>query len=400
MQVALKLAVIGAGPVGLALALLVASRLPAAHITLFDARAADAPLAGDGRTLALSQGSVQLLQRLGAWPSAAAEPIARVHVSQVPPGRAEVWLSAAEHGLPQLGAVLGYGALVQCLQTQWLQTQAASPRRLHTRMGQAVAEVVAREGRVLVDAGIAEPFDLVVLAEGGLFDQQAPQALHRNHAQRAWAGTVRLAAPHEGVAYERFTREGPLALLPLPNGAGGLPQASLVWCVSDVQEAPHAGAAQGPTSEPAGSAQPSLELLNALLPAAAPRVAALGALARFKLGLNAHASLVQGRTVRIGNAAQTLHPVAGQGLNLGLRDAWSLVESLHHARDLDAALGRISWVRGADRFSLIATTELLARAFTVRSPLVAGARNLALAALQAAPPLKRALTRHLVFGWR
>lgn len=389
LQVALKLAVVGAGPVGLALALLAASRLPAAHITLFDARAVDAPLAADGRTLALSQGSVQLLQRLGAWPSSAAEPIDRVHVSQVPPGRAEVWLSAAEQGLPQLGAVLGYGALVQCLQTQWLRAQAGPAQRLHTRMGQPVAEVVAREGRVLVDAGITEAFDLVVLAEGGLYDQQAPKPLHSDYAQAAWAGTVRLASPHAGVAYERFTREGPLALLPLPDDDDGRPRASLVWCVSQGDDAP-----VDPTL------RPSLALLNALLPSAAPRVAELGPLTRFKLGLNAQTSLAQGRTVRIGNAAQTLHPVAGQGLNLGLRDAWALVEALHHQGDVDAALRGISWARAADRLGLIATTDALARAFTWRSPLVASARNLALATLQAAPPLKRALARRLVFGWR
>ena len=83
--------------------------------------------------------------------------------------------------------------------------------------------------------------------------------------------------------------------------------------------------------------------------------------------------------MRIGNAAQTLHPVAGQGLNLGLRDAYVLVQALRHAADVDAALQRVEWARGADRWSTIAATDFLARSFTWQWPGLAGARGLRLA---------------------
>jgi 2-octaprenyl-6-methoxyphenol hydroxylase len=131
-------------------------------------------------------------------------------------------------------------------------------------------------------------------------------------------------------------------------------------------------------------------------------VVGLSALKHFALGLNAERTLVDGRIVRIGNAAQTLHPVAGQGLNLGLRDAAALVQALRRAQpdELAAVLRRLEWARGPDRWSMIAATDFLARSFTWRWPGLPAARGLGLAALQALPPLKSALARQMMFGRR
>ena len=134
----IDIAVIGAGPVGLALALHASRVLPHARVSLFDSRAADQDVGGDPRTLALSLGSVQLLQRLGVWPADAAQPIREVHVSQLPPtlpsagpwAEPEVRIRADEEGVPMLGAVLRYGQLVAPLQQAWLQAvqqRAAAP---------------------------------------------------------------------------------------------------------------------------------------------------------------------------------------------------------------------------------------------------------------------------------
>src|SRR5690606_8971082 len=108
----------------------------------------------------------------------------------------------------------------------------------------------------------------------------------------------------------------------------------------------------------------------------------------FALGLNAETTLVRGRTVRIGNAAQTLHPVAGQGLNLGLRDAFALVDALRRAPTVDAALRRIEWARTPDRWSMMAATDFLARSFTWRWPGLALARGGALSLLNSITPAK------------
>ena len=104
--------------------------------------------------------------------------------------------------------------------------------------------------------------------------------------------------------------------------------------------------------------------------------------------------------MRIGNAAQTLHPVAGQGLNLGLRDAFALVQVLRWQGDVDAALRRVEWSRAPDRWSMIAATDFLARSFTWRCPGWRRRAAWALAALQAARPLKSLLARHMMFGSR
>jgi 2-octaprenyl-6-methoxyphenol hydroxylase len=397
----LQIAVIGAGPVGLALALQAARALPDAQVTLFDARAADKDVSGDPRTLALSLGSVQLLERLGAWRADLAQPILEVHVSQQPPstlplpGRLGDWLRepelrirAVDEAVPLLGAVLSYGSIVAPLQQVWMAAEAAEPKRLHSRFGQPVAALKNLGDAVEVDAGIVERFDLAIVAEGGVFAEQARKAVTHDYAQTAWVGKVTFEAGAEprakGVAFERFTRHGPAALLPLKDGGAGL-----VWCVPSDDD---------PVRELTDVQR--VTVLNSIFHPATGRIASITPLKNFALGLNAERTLTDGRTVRIGNAAQTLHPVAGQGLNLGLRDAFELVRALARNRDVDAVLRRLEWQRGPDRWAMIAATDFLARSFTWKLPGAGAARGLGLAALQALGPLKSALARQMMFGRR
>ena len=389
------LAVVGAGPVGLALAIDASQRMPDAHITLFDSRDLEKDVTADPRTLALSLGSVQWLKRLDAWPQEGVAPILEVSVSQQPPsappmfaglfGEPEVRISAREQAVPMLGAVLSYGRIVSTLQSAWIERQRQSPDRLHTRFGTPVAGLKNVAGGVELDAGFVDRFDLVVVAEGGVFADQARKTVSRDYHQCAWVGTVELSpdAP-AGVAYERFTRNGPAALLPLTGQ-----RASLVWCVG-AEDDPVAGL---------DDAQ-RLAVLNNIFPAAVGPLRSVSPLKRFALGLNAERTLGDGRIVRIGNAAQTLHPVAGQGLNLGLRDAAELVQLLQRDADIDSALRKLEWQRGPDRWALIATTDFLARSFTWRLPGAGAARGLGLAALQALGPVKSALARQMMFGRR
>jgi 2-octaprenyl-6-methoxyphenol hydroxylase len=411
-----RLAVIGGGPVGLALALLVRARCPQWSVSLFDARDAAQDVTADPRTLALSLGSVQLLERLGAWPAKQAAPIRQVHVSQAPPtlstpfGEPVVQMLAEELGVPMLGAVLSYGALVAPLQAAFLAAcvpSSAGAAGLHARFGTAVEKVETSADGVGVSisprGGEAETFDLAVIAEGGVFAEQSRKSITHDYRQTAWVGTVMLEGAAPGLAVERFTRDGPLALLPLPPLAGPgaaaaddarTSRAALVWCV-DSGDDPVA---------PLTDVQ-RIAVLAHRLPEVAGRVASISPLKSFALGLNAEGSIVNGRVVRIGNAAQTLHPVAGQGLNLGLRDAFVLVERLgRHAGASDSgvvhALRGLEFMRAPDRWSIIGTTDFLARSFTWHAPGLAAARGLGLAALQAVPPLKRALARQMMFGWR
>lgn len=413
----LDLAVIGAGPVGLALALHAAARLPAARIRVHDRLPAHHDVSGDARTLALSLGSVIELQRLGVWDTMAAqaEPIRAVHVSQQQPGlldlfdplwrRAapELLIRAEEEAVPQLGAVIPYGALVAPLRAAWLVACAREPQRLSIQWGEPVAGVRTTGAGVEIDVGraggeggsLVETHDLAVIAEGGVFADQARRAVAHDYGQNAWVGTLGLNGGEPGMAYERFTTQGPVALLPLPGAwpaaEGGAPlrRAALVWCV-DRGDDPVAGLSDAQR----------LAVLTHILPARVGQLAAISALKCFPLGLNAERTLVQGRTVRIGNAAQTLHPVAGQGLNLGLRDAHELVRRLARDADPDQALRRVEWQRAPDRWAMIAATDFLARSFTWSLPGLSTLRGSGLAALALARPLKSLLARRMMFGGR
>ncbi len=397
----LRIAVIGAGPVGLALALLAARQLPGAQISLFDARPADRDVSADPRTLALSIGSVQLLERLQAWDGAQAEPIREVWVSQQSPvlavpgwlGEPRVRLSSSDMAVPMLGAVLSYGALVAPMQRAWEAVAAREPARLTSRFGTPVSALKDLVDGVEVDADVAEAFDLAVIAEGGVFGEQKALAdLSSDYRQDAWVGSVRLEGGRPGLAVERFTRHGPAALLPLKGGQ----RSALVWCVprrdDPVRELDH---------------RQRIAVLNSVFEPGVGRISEVSPLKCFPLGLSAQRSLVRGRQVRIGNAAQTLHPVAGQGLNLGLRDAFALATALRDASDrsrsspgLDAALSRVAWQRAPDRWALIAATDFLARSFTWKAPGIDTLRGVGLAVLDKLPFVKDALARQMMFGNR
>ncbi|MDB5821114.1 MAG: 2-octaprenyl-6-methoxyphenyl hydroxylase, partial [Rhizobacter sp.] len=321
----MNIAVIGAGPVGLALAIHAARMLPAARITVFDARPLDKDVSGDGRTLAMSLGSVQWLERLGAWPADKAQPITRVHVSQQPSGFAfpigepKVVISATDLKVPMLGAALSYGEIVTPLQRVWTAAVDASAGRLASRFGQKVQGIEAVAGGVEIDVGAvgiddhlsnAEPFDLAVVAEGSVMAEQNALAsaptLRHDYRQTAWVGQVTLDGIAPGVAFERFTRQGPAALLPLKGN-----RAALVWCVaSDADPVRDLTDAQ------------RVAMLNTIFHRDVGHITSITPLKHFPLALNAQRRMVSridgARVVHIGNAAQTLHPVAGQGLNLGL----------------------------------------------------------------------------------
>lgn len=405
----LRLAVIGAGPVGLSLALHAARALPEACVSLFDARSAGGDPARDPRIIALSLGSIRLLRRLQAWMPAASQAIEEVHVSQLAhagfAAQAEVRISAQAEGVPQLGAVLRYGDIVAPLEAAWTELAASSPERLAPRFGVHVESVQPRTGRagrgalVRTAQGETEEFDIAVLAEGGVFADQKRKPWSHDYRQTAWVGQVQLAKDRRGIAYERFTPDGPAALLPLPPTESGLQtapghRAALVWCVPE-----RADRVQGMSDGE------RIDALNGLFHPDTGGIAGIGPLKRFPLGLNAEHTLCRERIAHIGNAAQTLHPVAGQGLNLGLRDAFELVRQLKRAGNgsaggswIDDALRRTERHRAADRWTMIAATHFLAQAFTWDVPGAALLRGAALTSLQRMRPAKSLLARRMMFG--
>lgn len=381
------LAIVGAGPVGLALAGWLARRSATQHasIALIDARE-PAASASDPRAIAVSHGSHVLLDTL-AWP-ADATPIEHIHVSQRGHfGR--TLIDRDEHDLAALGYVVRYGSLVQALagavrgtRVDWLTSTAA-----HAPQQDADGVTLTLDGPQGERTLRAR---IVINAEGGLFhEQQADAGKHRrDYGQTALVGTVTVSAPRPNVAWERFTHEGPLALLPL----GGPRQAdyALVWCCTPDEAARRA-------------ALPDDAFLRELGSAFGERMGqfvAIAGRASFPLGLNAAQTLVSGRVAIVGNAAQTLHPVAGQGLNLGLRDAHTLVDTLSAQGFEATALATFNARRALDRRFTIGATDTLARLFTIDAGPLPLLRGAALTALEFVPPLKKAIARQMMFGQR
>ena len=372
------LAICGAGPVGMALAALLVQRgQSAAGIALLDAKSIE-QAKRDPRTIALSYGSRQILAEAGAWPVEATQ-IHQIHVSRRGQfGRS--LMDRSEHGVEALGYVARYGAVVSALADVCERLGVASLRPALVTGTEEDADSVS----VQIDqAGAASSLraSLLVQAEGGLFGQQPERAVSRDYGQSAIIAHVHVSAPIDHRAFERFTDDGPLALLPQDNGY------ALVWCV------PPTRAEQLLALDDAAF----LARLGAAFGSRLGRFTRTSARLAYPLGLNAQAGGTA-RTVAIGNAAQTLHPVAGQGLNLGLRDAAVLARVL--AQDSSpAGLERYASLRQADRGLTVRVTDTMARIFTGSAP-TQGLLGLSLGLLDAFSPARRSLAELMMYGRR
>lgn len=372
-------AICGAGPVGLALAAFLARRgVPGARIALVDGKSLGQAIS-DPRSIALSWGSVQLLDEVGAWPLPATA-IHQIHVSR----RGQLGRSLMDrrdHDVEALGYVTRYGAVVDALARR---CEAAGVVMLRPARVQALDETA--DGALLaLDDGRMVRAQVAVQAEGGIFGQQDGRARSRDYEQSAVIARVTSDAPIAHRAFERFTDEGPLALLP-EDGPDGH-QYALVWCVRPERAGTILDLDDARFLQQLGDA---FGTRLGTFTKVSPRVA-------FPLGLNAEARATA-RTVAIGNAAQTLHPVAGQGLNLGLRDAAVLARQLARGAN-SAALGRFLEERAQDRKLTIGLTDTMARAFTGSKPLQP-LLGLGLAALDLARPARTLLADLMMFGRR
>ena len=375
----LDIAICGAGPAGMALAALLARRgVPAERIGLIDAKTL-AQASKDPRSLALSYGSRQILEEIGAWPIPATD-IHQIHVSRRGQfGRSLI--DRDEHQLPALGYVTRYGEIAMALGAA---CERAGIRMLRPARVTAIDEQ-ADHVRLTIAPEATDPYALdaaiVVQAEGGLFSDQESKAVRRDYRQTAIIAQVRSSAPIAHRAYERFTEQGPLALLPQGE------EYSLVWCVR-------------PDTAKALQALDDKEFLKQLGAAFGGRlgdfISATPRLA-FPLGLNADPRSTA-RTVAIGNAAQTLHPVAGQGLNLGLRDATVLARLLAQGAT-PAMLSQFTDLRRQDRALTVRLTDTMARVFANDSPAQA-LLGLSLAAIDMINPARSVLAELMMYGRR
>jgi 2-octaprenyl-6-methoxyphenol hydroxylase len=376
----LQIAIHGTGPVANALALwLLREGLSAGQIRLLDAQGQTRAVSSEAeslpqwlgdRALALGLGSLQLLSRI-CRPIEQA-PIESVEISMLGSSGRTV-IDRADHRTDKVGAVVRYSALMHSLQqaltgVAWQNTESADPP--------------LPEGHIRI----------IVHAEGRI---EAPEGI-RDFGQSALLADIHCegAAIHHGQAFERFTAEGPLAMLPVT----GANLWTLVWCASRAAtEARMSAGAQvwlAELGDKLGARFGRLRLANT--PTVSPLV-------RKVRRSHLEHSKEHVWELWIGNAAQQLHPVAGQGLNLGLRDAFELAQSLGTCAsaghdEVARCLERYARQRSVDQRELVGITDSLATVFTL-SPL-RPVQSAALHGLTLLPPVKSFIARHLMFGRR
>ncbi|HXS53775.1 MAG TPA: FAD-dependent monooxygenase [Usitatibacter sp.] len=373
----LDVAIVGGGPVGATLAALAASS--GLSIALFEARSGPS---GDKRILALSHASRERLEEVRAWPAASATPIASIHISQRGgPGR--TLLEAAEQALPALGYTVPYAALESELST------ALRECGVPVRYGAACTGIRLASDAATLDLASGEEVHarLLVIADGGSSAARIPGVAftEKDYGQLAIVGALRTDRPHGARAYERFTPQGPMALLPVED------RYALVWTAAPerarellaLEQSAFLAALQDAFGDRAGRFV-SIEERNA-----------------FALKLRTVNSPVALRTVIVGNAAQALHPVAGQGLNLGLRDAAAvadLVRSMPEAAGSGEMLQAYREARRRDASRGVAFTDFLVSIFSDGRRIPTWGRGLALAVLDALPPARRLLAERMIYG--
>ena len=374
----LDVAIVGAGPVGAAVAALCAT--PGLSIGVFEARPGPS---SQTRILALSHASRALLEDVDAWPAAQATPIVSIHISQKGgPGR--TLLEASEQGLPALGYTVAYAALEEAL-----------ARRLASvgvpiHYGESCERITpgADAASIRFASGNEVDARLLVLADGGANASRISGIAfsEKDYGQQAVIGSVRTDRAHGQRAYERFTPQGPVALLPVedryafvltaaPGEAERLLSADDTQFLAELQE--HFGDRAG-------------------------RFVSVSERASFSLRRRAVNTPIALRTAIVGNAAQALHPIAGQGLNLGLRDAAALAAVVTGTAPAsigsEAMLQAYRESRRRDATRGIAFTDFLATLFADGRRLPAWGRGLALTALDLFPPARRALAERMIHG--
>lgn len=389
----MKMIIVGGGMAGATLALAV-SALSAGRVQVEVVEAVSPDSRKhpgfDARAIALAYGTCQQLARIGVWSAlkACGTPIGRVHVSDQ--GHAGfVGLEASDYQIPYLGQVI---ELHQAGSRLFTLLEKAPGVTVHCPAKVVDVERQQHSATITLDNGTRLSGELLVAADGS----SSALAQHCNvdwrsedYGQIAVIANVTTSLPHQGKAFERFTRNGPLAMLPMSED-----RCSLVWC--------HAAEDQAKVDSWSDA-----EFLHQLQQAFGWRLGAMvkaGKRHSYPLRLTSAQQHISHRLALVGNAAQTLHPIAGQGFNLGLRDVMSLAETIAQAEQQGNDIGSYQILsqyqqrREPDQQATIRVTDGLIHLFANRlAPLVVG-RNLGLMAMELVPPLRETLARRTL-GW-
>ncbi|WP_337880882.1 2-octaprenyl-6-methoxyphenyl hydroxylase [Rheinheimera sp.] len=349
----------------------------------------------DSRSIALSEGSIRLLNRWGLWPllASCASPIKTIAVSDK--GHfGKTYLQSSDYQLDALGQVIEVEHIGTVLH-QKLQPYEAQGRLVWFRPDAISAITPSSEvQQIELKSGLSVSCRLLVIAEGGVSPSRELAGFtlqSDDYGQTALIANIGLQQPHQGKAFERFTPTGPLALLPLTGQ-----RYSLVWTLAPER------AAELMQCDDA-------DFLAALQAEAGYRAGVFhkaGQRALYPLTLRRASEAARHRVVLLGNSLHNLHPIAGQGFNLALRDIYSLVllvQRVQATQSMPAQLGDYAFsrayqkLREPDMQQLILYTDALVRLFSNSSRLVALGRNLGLSGLNNCKALKSQLA-HFAMG--
>jgi len=345
------------------------------------------------RTVALGYGSRQIFEGIGIWSEIAelgATAIKKIHVSDKG-HMGKTRLDCASEGLDALGYVVETRLLGKALGDRLAQlsnVELICPAQLVS------LQFDASSAQVKVDCdGVMQTLSakLVVGADGvqsSVREQLGIETFDMNYNQTAVITNISVERPHQNVAYERFTATGPLALLPMSD-VEGEHRCSVVWTIKDKDK------------------EAALELDDAAFLAGLQqrfggqlgKFTNVGKRVAFPLALRQAREHVRERLALIGNAAHTVHPIAGQGFNLGLRDVAVLAQVIVEATQVDEDIGELQvlkryakW-RRRDHVRVLGFTDSMVRLFSNNIPPLALARNLSLVVTDLFPPLKKLITR-------
>jgi 2-octaprenyl-6-methoxyphenol hydroxylase len=383
----------GGGLVGGSLAIALAQIKPGCRIALVEAvpPESDAQPSFDDRTIALSRGSYRILDQLGIWSRIANSvwPIQQIHVSQQRRFGTSV-IDSDEQGVAELGYVIKSRALGESLWAQIRELPGvetfcpASVTSTELEDGQRRVELHSSAGMQTLTT------KLLVVADGArskLRTALGISAADRDYQQVAVVAKLQIDPQHAGhIAYERFTNEGPLAILPGADGQYTVVLARNAEAVQTVMDM---------------TDDALLVLLQSLFGFRLGRLRRIGQRQAYPLHLVTAEKITAERAVVIGNAANGLHPVAAQGFNLGLRDVASLAEIIadgfKHEHEFDAGTAATlqtytDW-RESDQRRVVQFTDGLIRLFGVPGDAAATARGLSLAAFDILPGAKQELAR-------
>lgn len=378
----LSFCISGAGPIGLALA--VGLGQLNYRVKLLDQKVAidQEILVDDRRMLALSHRTVEFFKKIHAWEAMEgyATPIDSVHVSQKN-CRAEVLMHAHKIGVDHFGFLVPHGRVVLALYEQVLlqnNVELCLGSRLIPTAQLHDAQVTYHQN----DQKITEQFDWLIAAEGvdSLLRQNfGIETFMRDYDQIAVIARAVFEKPHKNIAYERFTESGPLALLPVND------REMAVVLIADAEET-----TQWKKASDLTYAAEILSRIGARL----GDVVEVSQRQVWPLKLMLPKKVVEGRLLLAGNSAHGLHPIAGQGLNLGIRDCEAIIE-LFASQQYPSSeqLAQFNNARHEDILKTVGATDFLVNAFGIQGTMAQTARSLGLFSVKTLPFLKNKIAK-------